>query len=135
MISREARIFLVVGALTVAVDFGLYQLLLISLNERSVPVAKAGGFIGGTVFAYLVNKAWTFNQHTHAPGSAARFAGLYASTLLANVIVNTVVLELVGGSFLGRQVAFLLATAVSATLNFLGMKHFVFTHQSENPAP
>ena len=124
MIRKEASIFLVVGFLTVAVDFTSYHLLLWS--GLVYAIAKACGFIAGTIFAYFANKHLTFGHVEHAPNSMPRFATLYAITLGANVLVNQTVLGAAGHAAWGVNLAFLVATGVSAVLNFLGMKFFVF---------
>lgn len=125
MIRRELLVFLVVGSLTVLIDFLSYRALLWT-GWTGTGVAKAAGFIAGTLFAYFANRAFTFGHRTHAPGSAARFALLYALSLGANVGVNAAALALLAGMSLAVQGAFLLATGVSTCLNFLGMKLFVF---------
>jgi putative flippase GtrA len=125
MIKRELVIFLIVGASTVLIDFISYRLL-IDFQVMDIGMAKAAGFLAGTIFAYLANRFWTFGQRLNAPGSAWRFVALYASTLSANVIINALSLKLLGGMPIAFQVSFLLATGVSASLNFLGMKLFVF---------
>lgn len=126
MIRRELILFLFVGSSTVLVDFiGYKGLLLVDL--MNVDVAKAISFILGTVYAYFANKYWTFGHKQTTGGSVYRFAGLYAVTLLANVLVNAFALVVLGGFESKIQIAFVLATGVSATLNFLGMKFFVFT--------
>lgn len=130
MIKRELPVFLVVGVLTVLVDFLLYHAL---LNLFAVDAAKACGFIGGTVFAYLANRKLTFGHHTHRRGSVWRFAAVYASTLSINVWVNAMVLSELAHTA-SVTLAFVAATAVSATLNFLGMKFFVFTRAAESTA-
>lgn len=124
MIRKEASVFLVVGFLTVGVDFLSYWLLL--WVGIVYGVAKACGFIIGTVFAYFANKNWTFAHVVQAPNSMPRFAALYATTLGANVLVNQAVLGLAGHAALGVNLAFLVATGLSAVLNFVGMKFFVF---------
>lgn len=124
MIRKEASIFLIVGTLTVVVDFFSYHLLLWLGVMYSI--AKASGFIVGTVFAYFVNRYWTFGHVEHAPNSMFRFVVLYAITLGANVLVNQGVLVLFGHSSVDVNFAFLIATTVSAVLNFIGMKFFVF---------
>ena len=129
MIKRELIIFLIVGSLTVVVDFLSYRGLVWS-NLMGVDLAKAIGFLTGTVFAYFANRIWTFGHKAHAPGSAWRFAVLYTITLSANVLVNALALEILGDESLAIQLAFLLATAVSAMLNFIGMKVFVFRSNS-----
>lgn len=125
MIKRELLLFLLVGLSTVMIDSATYFGLL-SLDIMSVAMAKALGFLLGTLFAYYANRFWTFGHTESPPGSAWRFCLVYASTLLANVLVNALALQMLADIFGGPQLAFLIATGVSATLNFLGMKLFVF---------
>lgn len=125
MIRREAAIFLVVGSLTVVVDFLVYRSL-VWFDLLGIDTAKAVGFVAGTLFAYFANRYWTFGHKRAMPGSWYRFIILYALTLGANVAVNAGMLGLLAEVPWSIQFAFLVATAVSATLNFLGMKFFVF---------
>ena len=125
MIKRELAIFLIVGASTVIVDFICYRGL-IEFQFMKVDMAKATGFLVGTLFAYFGNRFWTFGHKPHVPGSAWRFSALYASTLGANVLINALALNLLADVAAAIQLAFLLATGVSACLNFLGMKLLVF---------
>lgn len=129
MIKRELAVFLVVGSLTVLIDFLTYRGL-VWTGWMSVDLAKAAGFLTGTLFAYFANKVWTFGHKEHAPGSVWRFVLLYATTLGANVLVNAGCLELLSTMSIAVPVAFLIATGVSAALNFLGMKLFVFKASS-----
>ena len=55
-----------------------------------------------------------------------RFVLLCAVTLTANVAVNAVAWKCLKQVQAAMEVAFVFATGVSASLNFLGMKHFVF---------
>jgi putative flippase GtrA len=125
MIKREIAIFLVVGASTVMVDFISYRGL-IGFQVMEVDMAKATGFLIGTIFAYFANRFLTFGNKSHVSGSAWRFLALYAITLVANVLINAIVLKRLADVASAIQFAFLLATGVSACLNFLGMKLFVF---------
>jgi putative flippase GtrA len=125
MIKRELAIFLVVGASTVLVDFISYRGL-IGFQVMEVDMGKAISFLVGTIFAYFANRFWTFGHNPHVSGSGWRFSALYASTLGANVLTNALALKLLDDMAIAIQIAFLLATGVSACLNFLGMKLFVF---------
>ena len=116
---------MIVGVSTVLVDFISYRGL-IGFQVMEVDMAKAAGFLVGTLFAYFANRFWTFGHNPHVPGSVWRFSALYASTLGANVLTNALVLKLLADMAIAIQLAFLLATGVSACLNFLGMKLFVF---------
>lgn len=121
MIKRELCIFLIVGSLTVLVDFGAYQSL-VWFGIAGVDMAKAIGFLVGTLFAYFANRFWTFGHKSNVQGSLWRFSVLYGASLGANVLVNSLALKL----FADAIASFLLATGGAATLNFLGMKLFVF---------
>ena len=123
MVRRQIRRFLVVGSLTVLVDLVSYRLCL--ETGLRVPLAKTIGFLTGTIFAYFVNRFWTFqSQRSHV--ALFKFLLLYLTTLLTNVGVNQIVFEAVPSGERGQLFAFVVATSVSATLNFLGMKYIVF---------
>ena len=122
MIKRELGIFLIVGSLTVLVDYLVYR----GVIWVGVDVAKGIGFLTGTLFAFIANRFWTFGHKSHAPGSVWRFIFLYLSTLLVNVAVNAIALKVMTDTMTAVRLAFLIATGVSASLNFLGMKFFVF---------
>ena len=122
MIKKEASIFLVVGSLAVLIDYLSYQSLLHFTDHKSL--AKAVGFIAGTVFAYIANRLWTFGhvKSSATIGNISRFISVYSVNLVLNVIVNAMILNLTNHILF----SFLVATGVSATSNFFGMKFFVF---------
>jgi putative flippase GtrA len=91
MIKCELAIFLVVGTLTVMIDFVTYRGL-VWAQLLGVDSAKGLGFLTGTVFAYFANRFWTFGHKAHAVGSAWRFIFLYSLTLVANVQVNSLLI-------------------------------------------
>ncbi len=125
MIRRELAVFLVVGCTTVLLDFLVYRGLVLS-GWLGVDLAKSLGFIAGAVFAYFANAFWTFQQTRTHTGHAWRFAVLYLLTLLANVAANALMLRVLPSGAAAVQLAFLVATGLSAGLNFAGMKWFVF---------
>jgi putative flippase GtrA len=125
MIRREIAVFLIVGGLTVVVDFFSYRLFMYA--GIGVAIGKALGFLAGTGFAYFANRYWTFAHLRPASSNVARFGALYSATLCVNVVINKLCLEALAGFVLPRvEVAFVVATGCSAILNFLGMKFFVF---------
>jgi len=125
MIKRELIIFLVVGSLTVLIDFITYRGL-VWTEFLGVDLSKAVGFLVGSVFAYFANRLWTFGHQPHVAGAAWRFAVVYTITLGANVLINSLALSVLVAETASVQISFLLATGVSAALNFIGMKFFVF---------
>lgn len=122
---RELLLFLVVGVLTVLVDFASYRAAA-QLDGIGTDAAKALGFVVGTLFAYVANRFLTFGQVEQRPRSGLRFAALYGTTLVVNVAVNAGVLAVLESGTTAVRLAFLLATGTSAALNFLGMKYYVF---------
>jgi putative flippase GtrA len=125
MLKRELAIFLVVGASTVLVDY-LSYLGLVGSGVMEIDMAKATGFLIGTLFAYFANRFWTFGQKSYFLGSEWRFTILYASSLGVNVLINSIMLKLFPDEIAAISLAFFVATGVSASLNFVGMKFFVF---------
>lgn len=128
MIKKELPVFFLVGGLTVIVDFFTYRALL-AWSPLPLDVAKGTGFVAGTVFAYIANQFWTFGHVVPSKGSLWRFVLLYSVTLAANVVVNGAILEHMDAVQHAVQAAFVIATGVSAALNFIGMKFFVFRAQ------
>ncbi|BBX20599.1 hypothetical protein MTER_00100 [Mycolicibacter terrae] len=61
--------FLVTGAMSAVVDFGLYLLLYLGFGV-TVDLAKAISFIAGTITAYLINRRWTFQSSAHTGRSS-----------------------------------------------------------------
>jgi putative flippase GtrA len=117
--------FTVIGICSVIIDFLTYSSLLtyIALNKES---AKGIGFVAGTLFAYFGNRSLTFSKKIYRKKSFMYFFTLYLLTLLINILINSFILKIIDATYMGYKIAFLVATAVSASLNFIGMKFFVF---------
>ncbi|MGI9125288.1 MAG: GtrA family protein, partial [Mycobacterium sp.] len=60
--------FVLTGGFSAVIDFGLYYLLY-KVVGMQVDLAKAIGFVAGTLTAYLINRRWTFG----AEPSRSRF--------------------------------------------------------------
>jgi len=118
-LKREILRFLVAGFCAVGTDMGSYFLLLKVLPHD---YSKGISFLLGTIVAYCINKYWTFEKKTKSYSEMGKFSLLYLSTLAVNVLVNQIVLN----SFQSTILAFLMATGVSALLNFIGQKWWVF---------
>lgn len=130
MLRREASIFIIVGATTVLVDYLAY-LSLLGLSAP-VSVAKAASFVAGTVFAYFANRFWTFSHKSPDRHAWLRFSAVYITSLFSNVTANSAFLAFFESVTLPVShnnlltIAFIMATGISAMLNFLGMKFYAF---------
>jgi putative flippase GtrA len=125
MLKSQIRTFLIVGLLTVIVDFVFYKIFS-DVMMFSIELAKSLGFVTGTFFAFVANKYWTFSDRKPGAASVYKFIILYSVTLFANVCINSIILKNFSTFEYSMELAFLVATGGSAMLNFIGMKFFVF---------
>jgi len=95
--------------------------------------AKACGFIAALSVAYNGHRRWTFSTH----GSRKRiagFAGLYITTFLINNLTNSLMLDILGKEQkIDIAGAFIVATGLTALVNFTMMKFFIFRSRKANP--
>ena len=121
--------FLIVGSTTVLIDLICYSVMVyMGFNTY---ISKGISFSIGTVFAYFANQAFTFRSSTAGSTRFVIFGLLYLSTLVVNVIVNEFILDLTGRTHISFIAAFVLATALSAILNFAGMKFIIFPSEKK----
>ncbi len=118
--------FLLVGGVAAMFDLGLY--LLLAALGLPTSAAKLVSFVAVGLFAYGAHKTITFRIRTsNHLVSIPQFLALYAGTLSLNVIANELLLTLIP---LPRDwrigLAWVGATALSASVNFLGGKLIVF---------
>jgi putative flippase GtrA len=125
LLSYEFIRFLIVGITTVIIDLLFY---LVFLNfSLEIYLAKAFSFSLGAVFAYFANRNYTFQTSKKGITMFIIFLILYLSTLTVNVLSNEIILGLFSHINLSLFISFIIATSLSAALNFLGMKYIVFT--------
>lgn len=143
--SKQITKFIISGVTAVLVDLAVYYALSTFLDTD---VAKAGGFIAGTFVTYNLNKFWTWRQPDQNNKRLLKFLVLYAVTLIINVKVNGWALTQIDDitmhlSFKGATIgdlewlvikvdkilAFVIATAASTVVSFLGQKLWVFRNQ------
>ena len=117
---KQISRFSVAGLSAVAVDFLSYYLL---INYLSYDLSKTLSFIIGAIVAYVINKFWTFEKNNLSFKELAKFALLYTFSLIINVYMNKLFLDITNNIII---IAFLLATGSSALINFIGQKWWVF---------
>ena len=84
-------------------------------------------FCLGVLFAYFANKYFTFKRDDYGLKGKGKFTLVYATSLIANISVNYVALKFIFPQLEIRFIiAFVMATGISAIMNFLGMKLYVF---------
>ena len=126
MISRQLKRFILIGLLTVLIDYFFYIIFIQIISNISI--AKSISFISGALFAYFANGYWTFNRLRRSGIQFVLFASLYLSSLSINVLINTFLIELglTNNFIINVNFSFLVATSISALCNYMGMKYIVF---------
>ena len=115
--------FVLVGALSACVDYGIYQALL--HLDVWVHAAKAVSFVCGTTTAYLLNRRFTFASAAGG-GRLAGFMLLYGTTFALNVGTNALMLAVLPAMPLRVSVAWVIAQGVATTVNFVMLRTVVF---------
>ncbi len=118
-LKKQIFIFLVIGSTTVLIDYIFYISIIYLFNL--VVIGKIISYILGTVFSFFANSKWTFQYKGSDKNNFLKFILLYFISMLINSLVNSFMLN-----FLNVNSAFIIATITSATLNFIGMKFFIF---------
>jgi putative flippase GtrA len=124
LLHNQVGRFLVVGITTVLIDFVIYILLL--FFDFETDLSKAASFSGGAIFAYFANRGYTFKSQRKGLLSFALFSTLYILTLGVNVSMNELILSVFGKTQLFIIFAFIVATGLSAAINYIGMKYIIF---------
>ncbi len=122
MTGQIAR-FGATGLANVGVDLSVYAGLL--FLGAAIPAAKAVAFVCGATFAYFANKNWTFRAGKGNAKQFAAFAALYGVSMAVNVGANSAIIALLGDALAGKSVAYCGALALSATMNFVGMREIL----------
>lgn len=117
--KKEIGRFLIAGIIVLVVDASFYYLLLFFLQPS---LSKAIAFICGTTAAYLLNKFWTFKKSGYCHKEIIKFIILYLGTMSVNVGINSLFLSY-SNNF---PLSYVIATAITASINYLGQKFIVF---------
>lgn len=116
--------FVLTGGFSAVVDYGLYWLLH-NVFGVQLDLAKAIGFVAGTLTAYLINRRWTFG----AAPSRSRFVKvmvLYALTFAVQVGINHLVFASLEDGPWRQPIAFVIAQGTATVINFIVQRVWIF---------
>lgn len=118
-LKKQLFKFAIAGVIAVLTDLIVYYVLIGSYGHS---FSKGVSFLIGTFVSFVINKFWTFNKDDEVKKDLFKFLTLYGGSLCANIVVNSQVL-IYSSSVI---VAFVFATGMSMTINFIGQKWWVF---------
>ncbi len=128
---KQAVRFLIVGVLAVGVDFVVYFGLLRFVPIIPIHISKGLSFICGAFVSFVGHRSFVFAANDrHPKHQILPFIILYASSLVANNVVNSAILNLTHVKIL----AWFLAICTSTSINYLGMKFIVFKRKTSSIA-
>lgn len=116
--------YLVAGGSAVVVDFILYRGIMWMFDLKML--AKAVGYIGGTIYSFYVNRSFTFKRDSSNREQVISYLFIYVVSMFLNTGINQTGLFLLGTGELGINFSFMTAAVTSAAFNFVCMKRFVF---------
>nr|WP_273369641.1 GtrA family protein [Corynebacterium massiliense] len=126
-LKKQLGRFVAVGVFTALIDAGLTFFLTYLGLHRSV--AKAIGWVFGTLAAYLLNARWTFDSKVSGK-TAAAVGALYASTFaVQNFLYWATNQPLIDLGFEGLTkdiISFVIAQGVATITNFAIQRALIF---------
>ena len=123
---KRLKRFVIVGAITVAIDYLTYYILVTNFGNSYY--FKGISFATGATFSYICNSLFSFEQKRLSRRQLAKFMATYIISLSVNVHVNSVILNMSWHNLqdISLYVSFVVATLTSTMLNFTLMNFYVF---------
>ena len=116
--------FLIVGGIAVIIDACFY-FCFVNWEIVEASWAKRLSFLFGSIWAFFMNKYFTFRQNQISFSQPILFALVYFTGFLLNSLFHDITL----GFTKIELLAFIIATGISTVSNFLGQKWIVFKSQ------
>jgi putative flippase GtrA len=116
--------YLVAGGSAVVVDFIFYRSIIWMFDMKML--AKAVGYISGTIYSFYVNRSFTFKRDSSNREQVISYLFIYVVSMFLNTGINQAGLTLLGTGEIGINASFVTAAVASAAFNFVCMKRFVF---------
>ena len=122
--KRKVFRFVLVGVSAVAIDFTIY----IWLVEVGTPTYFSRGisYFTTLLYAYFANTYYAFRVNYVSWNIFSKYCLLYVSVLFFNVLLNEKLLLIFGKEYYSLVIIYVFVTGVSAVINFIGLKQYVF---------
>lgn len=119
-IRREIVFYVIVGILSVVIDFLSYNFLnnIFYLDNSN---SKRLSYLIGSTSSFLLNKKITFKSPKKTFKEPILFSIVYLISFVLNSVTHDILLEYIDGSC-----PFIIATFISVIINYIGQKFVVF---------
>lgn len=120
--------FVIAGGISAVVDYGLTMIIQHAFGQ-SYPLAKAIGFIFGTITAYIINRRWTFEAEPSAKKflqTMSLYALMFAVQWGLAVSVNHLLLNAGASAFIAGTVGYVIGQGVPTAVNFVVQRWVIF---------
>lgn len=112
--------FLLIGGVSTGIDYVIYSAL---IQYIPVTFSKLCSMLCSTFFSFLINKNWTFQSREQNWFESLR---KYYLAQIANISVNVLMNTLLFSLTKNKTAAFIGATAIAMSINFLLQRFYVF---------
>lgn len=133
--------FGIVGVLAVAIQYGVYLLLITLFSDNSLPFREGAGVgfpLLANWFAYVVSFLFNYaasTRYTFRVASTARRGAGFTLAHLVNFLLQTVLLALFLRLGLSKPVAMIPVFAICVPINFLLVRYFLKKGEEPTPDP
>ena len=117
---KEVIRYFIAGALTNAIDFSIYFLL---INVLSYNISKAISFTCAGIVGYLFNKYWAFERCQTSYAEGGRYAFISVLALGINIVTNRSILNIWPEQML---LGLVIASMATGLFTFICFKWWVF---------
>ncbi|MDO4914751.1 GtrA family protein [Corynebacterium sp.] len=120
--------FVIAGGISAVVDYGLTMIIQHAFGQ-SYPLAKAIGFIFGTITAYIINRRWTFEAEPSTKKflqTMSLYALMFAVQWGLAVSVNHLLLNAGASAFIAGTVGYVIGQGVATAVNFVVQRWVIF---------
>jgi putative flippase GtrA len=117
----QLRRFLLIGGISTLISFSVFTALIRLCNFHYI-LANFFAFALSVIFSYNMNKKWSFAVEK---GRSHLFG--YSLIYLSSLVLGTLILKIAIGIFgIIPEIAFIVSLFFTTTMNFIGIKFFVF---------
>ncbi|MBT5953774.1 hypothetical protein HOG98_03540 [bacterium] len=127
MLKKSFLRFLIIGGVSTAINYSVFHVFL-AVFGMHYAMSSGVGYCTGLVVGYFFNKSWTFQAARHSVAAITQYICVYLGSLTLSLVLLSFLIE--GLSF-PAWFANIIAIGLTTITNFVGLRFWVFTPESE----